>query len=240
MEVHISTTCSVLFPNNTKHKNLNATPICHAKKCGTKMVVPILCKNCKERFCFKHRFEGDHGCVPVIVVGKKVAVGKGKAVVGGGGAGLKKVVSRGSTSMNAVASTSKSTPPIAKPKATPKPLVPKSNSKSSTSQSTAASIAASAAEARLLSSTSTSTSSGTNNNNNNKKKGSGSGSGSGLGTKSNPIIISDSSDEEDDVKILSMPKRALIALTPATKVDKRSAQERISARRALEMRASRG
>lgn len=235
MEVHISTTCSVLFPNNTKHKNLNATPICHAKKCGTKMVVPILCKNCKERFCFKHRFEGDHGCVPIVVVGKKVAVGKGKAVVVGGGGGLKKVVSRGSTSMNAVASSSKSSPPIAKPNATPKPLVTKSNSKSSTSQSTAASIAASAAEARLLSSTSTSFST---NNNNNKK-----GSGLALGTKSNPIIISDSSDEESEKvesKILSGPKRALIALTPATKIDKRSAQERISARRALEMRASRG
>lgn len=99
------------------------------------MVVPILCKDCKNQFCFKHRFGGDHSCIGPV---KKLATGAGKGK-GMLGTGLRKV-----TSIGKVGSTSKLPPPK------PKPSPPKASkpSKSLISQSSSTSAAASAAEAR--------------------------------------------------------------------------------------------
>lgn len=76
MDQHLSTTCPTLHPHLKPPKPAN---VCAEKKCKTKMIVPITCDACRQNFCAKHRFGGDHGCP-----GKPALVGGGKGGLPGG------------------------------------------------------------------------------------------------------------------------------------------------------------
>src|SRR5690606_21482653 len=54
---HISNGCT--DSNTTTPQPFN---LCALRTCKAKSMVPVICPNCKQNFCFKHRFPNDHDC----------------------------------------------------------------------------------------------------------------------------------------------------------------------------------
>jgi len=67
MDRHLSTSCPNLNPSTglatsiPKGKPPNA---CRAPRCQTKVIEPITCSKCSQKFCAKHRMPEDHHCSP--------------------------------------------------------------------------------------------------------------------------------------------------------------------------------
>ncbi|KAF5279820.1 hypothetical protein FQA39_LY18223 [Lamprigera yunnana] len=59
VSVHIDSDCKF---NPAKNKRKVFTNKCSLKGCKTKEVVPIVCKECRNNYCLKHRHMADHSC----------------------------------------------------------------------------------------------------------------------------------------------------------------------------------
>lgn len=82
MDHHLSSACVVLNPHLASSSGKakpppGGMPICHQRRCQSKMVVPIKCSDCQEEFCPTHRWGKDHACP-----GKRVAAPPSKPGAG--------------------------------------------------------------------------------------------------------------------------------------------------------------
>ena len=58
----VTQSCPILLPNGLIRKKPKPANECRAKRCKTKMVVPIRCPTCNQDFCATHRYPKDHAC----------------------------------------------------------------------------------------------------------------------------------------------------------------------------------
>ncbi|GJN94394.1 hypothetical protein Rhopal_007474-T1 [Rhodotorula paludigena] len=92
MDAHLSSSCPTLHPHlssSTASFARKSPNECHAPKCHTKMVVPIQCDACREKFCPRHRFASDHACNGRQAAGAPSPAAKGAR--SGGTSAMKKV-----------------------------------------------------------------------------------------------------------------------------------------------------
>ncbi|KAG0244928.1 zinc finger, AN1-type domain [Actinomortierella wolfii] len=59
MEQHIAAGCPE--PATTASKPIY-TNACNVKGCKNKSAIPIVCGQCRQNFCLKHRYESEHAC----------------------------------------------------------------------------------------------------------------------------------------------------------------------------------
>ncbi|EJD50630.1 hypothetical protein AURDEDRAFT_112220 [Auricularia subglabra TFB-10046 SS5] len=62
MERHFDTECAVLVDEEKRKRAQNKMPVCRARGCSKKLVAPIQCQECRQKYCAEHRYASDHAC----------------------------------------------------------------------------------------------------------------------------------------------------------------------------------
>ncbi|GAA5821013.1 hypothetical protein JCM11251_001920 [Rhodosporidiobolus azoricus] len=232
MDAHLSTSCPVLHPHLASAPKAKPANECAEKKCKTKMIQPIQCEKCGNKFCPKHRFERDHACA-----GAQSAAAAGSGGAEGGG-GLKKLgglMGKGKAAHSTGQARQAGAAGLAALRRAQQAAMSSLGTAPSTSSASRPSAVSTAQSSRSSLPSSSSALA---------KHPPPEPSTASLGSSTNPLILS---SDDSDVEIVSGgrnplagAKKLAVQAGAGGKVSKRALQEQESARRALDARAKKG